>query len=622
MIVDFVQLKKQYQSGYTPKVDWLDKLTFREIERISQEEKNQSECLFLSIEFPKIHVDCLEYCVVYFERNAEENCKLCFDSDLITIADPELYLENLVESKHHQLSRSARSGVTDRDLKPNASVRDQLNLIVSYPTTKVLSSEEQDLIWKFRFYLMTQKKALTKFLKCVKWDMALEAKQAIDLLVKWEPMDIEDALELLSPQFQHPAVREYAVTRLKEAPNEDLLLYLLQLVQALKYEDFDKIRCALQAQLTEMTREKERDREKAKDKEHLIHVAKETKDSKSKHASGASGKTTDLDADGCDKLNEPTNAKDTTDLASFLIERACCDEVFANYFFWYLMVECEDAQSSGKSASERDARTNELYLTVMRRFSCKLESNRSLERTKNMLLKQKKFVKMLVQLMKKVAGEKGGQAKKMEKLLNLLNESDAFKVNFSSTDPLALPLDPDVKVTGIVVEKTLLFKSALNPIKLTFTTTTSLDYVAIVKHGDDLRQDQLILQTITLMDKLLRKENLDLKLMPYRVLATSTKDGFVQYIDSIPVAEILKSYDIQKYFRIHAPCEKSTYGISADVMDTYIKSCGESGLKIDFQISFLFRFYFIFISLFRHLAQPATVLLRICLASVIDISTI
>lgn len=70
-----------------------------------------------------------------------------------------------------------------------------------------------------------------------------------------------------------------------------------------------------------------------------------------------------------------------------------------------------------------------------------------------------------------------------------------------------------------------LFKSALMPSRLTFLTTDNTEYVAIFKHGDDLRQDQLILQSISLMDKLLRRENLDLKLTPYRVLATSTKHG-------------------------------------------------------------------------------------------------
>ena len=45
------------------------------------------------------------------------------------------------------------------------------------------------------------------------------------------------------------------------------------------------------------------------------------------------------------------------------------------------------------------------------------------------------------------------------------------------------------------------------------------------KYGDDLRQDQLILQLITLMDQLLRRENLDLKLTPYGVLACSAEHG-------------------------------------------------------------------------------------------------
>jgi phosphatidylinositol 3-kinase len=64
----------------------------------------------------------------------------------------------LVENKHHTLSRCTRTGLSDVDLKPNASVRDHLNAIVSYPPTKQLSAEEQDVIWKFRYYLSSNKK--------------------------------------------------------------------------------------------------------------------------------------------------------------------------------------------------------------------------------------------------------------------------------------------------------------------------------------------------------------------------------------------------------------------------------------------------------------------------------
>ena len=50
--------------------------------------------------------------------------------------------------------------------------------------------------------------------------------------------------------------------------------------------------------------------------------------------------------------------------------------------------------------------------------------------------------------------------------------------------------------------------------------------------GDDLRQDQLVLQMIALMDKLLKQENLDLKLTPFKEVATGVKEGFLQFIDA------------------------------------------------------------------------------------------
>lgn len=38
--------------------------------------------------------------------------------------------------------------------------------------------------------------------------------------MKWSPMNVEDALELLSPAFTHTKVRKYAVMRLRQADDE------------------------------------------------------------------------------------------------------------------------------------------------------------------------------------------------------------------------------------------------------------------------------------------------------------------------------------------------------------------------------------------------------------------
>lgn len=53
---------------------------------------------------------------------------------------------------------------------------------------------------------------------------------------EWSPLEASDALELLSPAFRNVELRQYAVSRLAYAKSEQILLYLPQLVQGLKYE--------------------------------------------------------------------------------------------------------------------------------------------------------------------------------------------------------------------------------------------------------------------------------------------------------------------------------------------------------------------------------------------------
>lgn len=281
-----------------------------------------------------------------------------------------------------------------------------------------------------------------------------------------------------------------------------------------------------------------------------------------------------IDDDGVSEVsNTLMNSKTVyqCDLATFLIQRACKNPNLANYFYWYLSIECEDHETIRKI----DERVREMYVTVLKIFVRTLATGSTdLKIIHANLKKQQTFIENLVKLVKLVTKESGNRKKKAERFQQLLSDSDEFKINFTSFEPRPLPLDPEIFIKGIVASKVSLFKSALMPSKLTFITTNDKEYVAIFKHGDDLRQDQLILQMITLMDKLLRKENLDLKLTPYRVLATSTKHGFMQYIESITVAEALASEgSILNFFKKFNPCETSSNGIQPDVMDTYIKSC-------------------------------------------------
>ncbi|XP_012296251.1 phosphatidylinositol 3-kinase catalytic subunit type 3 isoform X2 [Aotus nancymaae] len=518
------KLTKAHRQGHMVKVDWLDRLTFREIEMINESEKRSSNFMYLMVEFRCVKCDDKEYGIVYYEKDGDESSPILTSFELVKVPDPQMSM-----------------------------------IIVSYPPTKQLTYEEQDLVWKFRYYLTNQEKALTKFLKCVNWDLPQEAKQALELLGKWKPMDVEDSLELLSSHYTNPTVRRYAVARLRQADDEDLLMYLLQLVQALKYENFDDIKNGLEP------------------------TKKDSQSSVSENVSNSGINSAEIDSSQIitsplPPVSSPPPASKTKevpdgenleqDLCTFLISRACKNSTLANYLYWYVIVECED-----QDTQQRDPKTHEMYLNVMRRFSqALLKGDKSVRVMRSLLAAQQTFVDRLVHLMKAVQRESGNRKKKNERLQALLGDNE--KMNLSDVELIPLPLEPQVKIRGIIPETATLFKSALMPAQLFFKTEDGGKYPVIFKHGDDLRQDQLILQIISLMDKLLRKENLDLKLTPYKVLATSTKHGFMQFIQSVPVAEVLDTEgSIQNFFRKYAPSENGPNGISAEVMDTYVKSC-------------------------------------------------
>ncbi len=61
------------------------------------------------------------------------------------------------------------------------------------------------------------------------------------------------------------------------------------------------------------------------------------------------------------------------------------------------------------------------------------------------------------------------------------------------------------------------------------------------KQGDDLRTDQLILNLFSLMDSLLKKVNLDLRMRVYSVLATSQKDGIMEFVDKSQPVQVCVS---------------------------------------------------------------------------------
>ncbi|KAG8627006.1 hypothetical protein KVT40_004489 [Elsinoe batatas] len=441
---------------------------------------------------------------------------------LIRIYDPEVgFNDNPAEVKHRALVRGQRTGMLDKHLKPNPRVRDRLNVIMSYGPTKELSGEERDLVWKFRHHLTRDKRALTKLVKSVAWNDANEVRQVSQLLPKWEEIDVDDALELLGPQFDNRDVRTYAVDRLRKADDEELLLYLLQLVQALKFEP---------------------------------------------------------DA----KADETATHADSS-LAGFLVARSAQNFNLGNYLHWYLMVELDDKSDQDPQAK----RYRKLYARVSYDFMQELEKTPEGQARRKLLLRQGEFITVLAKLSEDARSSREDRQRKIEKLKKALGDpkNDMVKIE----PPMPLPLDPSIQINGCFPEDSSVFKSSLSPLMVNYKTASGEKYPLIFKSGDNLRQDQLVIQIISLMDKLLLKENLNLQLSPYRILATGAVAGAVQFVPSAPLSSILSSSkykaSILEYLRKNNPAPSispatpaganspSILGVRREAMETYVKSC-------------------------------------------------
>lgn len=185
------------------------------------------------------------------------------------------------------------------------------------------------------------------------------------------------------------------------------------------------------------------------------------------------------------------------------------------------------------------------------------------------------MIETLAKRARELRVSKDPRPKKIEKLRGVISDS---KNGLASIEPLPLPLNAKVEVTGIIAEKSSVFKSNMYPLLLYFQRSDGGEFPVIFKDGDDMRQDQLVIQLITLMDQLLRKENLDLRLSPYDVLATGPLQGMVQFIPSKAIASIVSEHGtLLNYLRAHHPDEGSigTSGVEPSVIDTFVRSCGE-----------------------------------------------
>uniref|UniRef100_A0A673I9I5 phosphatidylinositol-4,5-bisphosphate 3-kinase n=1 Tax=Sinocyclocheilus rhinocerous TaxID=307959 RepID=A0A673I9I5_9TELE len=126
----------------------------------------------------------------------------------------------------------------------------ELKEIMERDPLSQLCENEKDLIWTLRYDCRENfPQSLPKLLLSVKWSKHEDMAQLQALLQIWPKLSPRDALELLDFNYPDQYVREFAVYCLQDMSDDELLQYLLQLVQVLRYEPYYD--CALSRFLLE-----------------------------------------------------------------------------------------------------------------------------------------------------------------------------------------------------------------------------------------------------------------------------------------------------------------------------------------------------------------------------------
>ena len=444
--------------------------------------------------------------------------------------------ENPIQTKFSVLARRNDDDLIARERRLNPYDKSQMDEVLNMPDFIEMESKHTILFWSHRYELLKKNTpyALTKIMNSVKWgDIKNENEFITNILKKWKTVEICDILYMLSRKFSvnkmYPntngvtnnfegmkAVRQYAIEKLNEHNDDELNFILLQLVQAIRYEDISA---------------------------DLLYN---------------------------DKLKSP--------LVDFLIERCYKNEILATSFYWFIACESDlnDKEKNSSKSNEDNVtlKITSIYGLIKDKFMGYIKKEKKIL---DMITNQITFKKELVNISTILSTVKNVENKKAQ-LRSLIDFGEKDKIQEKE---YYLPINPKLKVKGAISSKCTVFKSAKCPVKYSFNVTEDTkeynphedkDHFGVMfKYGDDLRQDQLILQMINYMDSLLKNIHLDYEFTIYKTLATSKSDGFVEFVpDSTTIYEIIKKKTMREYYEELSKHDEKELNKK---LESYINSC-------------------------------------------------
>jgi phosphatidylinositol-4,5-bisphosphate 3-kinase len=257
-----------------------------------------------------------------------------------------------------------------------------------------------------------------------------------------------------------------------------------------------------------------------------------------------------------------------SDVALFLLKRSLRNRQVGNFLFWLLRAEMQDNMKKR-------------ICSLILESYCRGIGSSLLEMTK----KQVEAVDKLVRITDILKEKRDSSLKDCEKLMRDTFEMDDYK---DCLNGVLNPLRLSVSLGKLRIDDCKIKNSAKRPLWLVWengdisafrSRYTSNIHEIIFKNGDDLRQDMLTLQVITIMDSIWRSEGLDLKMLPYTCLATGKQVGLIEVVkDAKTVMNLQRSQGFRAAYQL-GPRElyksfiNSKTGNPEDRLDTFTRSC-------------------------------------------------
>ena len=316
------------------------------------------------------------------------------------------------------------------------SATERIEELKNYDPTLELTVDDKNLIWSNRSRFIKEEKMLPLVLQSIDYSNPIQVSEIPTILEKWKPIPSQEALLLLDVKFPDANIREYAVQRLDLLTDSELLLYMLQLVQALKYEVYED-----------------------------------------------------------------------SALVRFLIKRGLAEPKFLGHqLFWQMISETHISQ-------------------IRERFSLFIVNFiYGIGIYREELITGYKFTQKLVELNEELCKLPYSEA--------TIRFRERLK-DVTIPPEFHLPMDPRLVVDYFIIDECKVMNSKKKPFLLTFHNAAPFareNVQTMFKVGDDLRQDQLTLQLMKVMEHIWRENKLELRMNNYGVLPTGLNQGFIEIV--------------------------------------------------------------------------------------------